>query len=114
MKNKIRPYIYTLFMGVAVISMSAAWKPQPEDEFKNLQVLPKNITVAELDKIMEGFNEALGVDCGYCHTKDLNKELVFHLDDKSEKEVSRKMMRMTNEINQKYFSFGDADDIRKA
>jgi len=112
MKNKT--YLFTLLICAAAGLLSTTLKPIPADEFKNLQVLPKNISAAELDKIMDSFNEALGVSCDYCHTKDTNKELVFHLDDKPEKETSRKMMRMTNEINQKYFSFGDADDIRKA
>jgi tetratricopeptide (TPR) repeat protein len=33
----------------------------------NLQVLPKNISNPDLIKIMDGFEEALGVQCNYCH-----------------------------------------------
>ena len=112
MKNKMYGYALMLFGSAALLSTTL--KPAPVDDFINLQVLPKNISAAELDKIMESFNEALGVSCDYCHAKDANKELVFHLDTKSEKETTRKMMRMTEEINKKYFSFGDGEDIRKA
>ena len=41
---------------------------QIPDEFTNLQVLPEDITRAELVEIMKGFSGALDVRCSYCHT----------------------------------------------
>ena len=49
-----------IFIGIA------ATKQPVNEEFKNLQVLPKNITADSLDKIMDGFTAGLGVNCGYC------------------------------------------------
>ncbi len=86
----------------------------PQPGYKNLQVLPKNISKADLDKTMDGFKEALGVKCNYCHVKNADDKFVFESDEKSEKEVTRKMMRMTHEINVKYFSFGDETDVIRA
>jgi hypothetical protein len=89
-----------IFIGIA------ATKQPGSDKFKNLKVLPKNITEDSLDKIMDGFTINLGVDCKYCHTRDKKADtLMFDKDDKSEKEIARNMMRMTTEINEKYFHF---------
>ncbi len=62
-------------LAVFVFIGMAAVKQPVNTEFKNLQVLPKNITADSLDKIMDGFKAALGVDCGFCHTynKDIYK-----------------------------------------
>lgn len=68
-------------------------------------MLPKNITHAELDTIMDGFKDALGVKCGHCHApqKENPRKLDFASDAKSEKGIARKMMKMTARINKKYF-----------
>ena len=91
-----------VFIGIAAVK-------QPVNEnFKNLQVLPKNITTDSLDKIMDAFNVQLGVDCKFCHVKDKKADsLIFDKDDKPEKEITRKMMRMTMDINKKYFQFNE-------
>src|SRR4051812_18838153 len=34
---------------------------------KNLQVLPKDTSAAQVVTMMRGFTTALGVQCGYCH-----------------------------------------------
>ena len=89
-----------IFIGIA------ATKEPRSDKFKNLKVLPKDITEDSLDKIMDGFNVNLGVDCRYCHTRDKKADtLMFDKDDKPEKEIARNMMRMTMDINEKYFHF---------
>ena len=86
----------------------AAVKPAVNEKFKNLQVLPKNISADSLDKIMDGFNVMLGVDCQFCHTRDKKADtLIFDKDDKSEKEITRNMMRMTMDINKKYFQHNE-------
>jgi Photosynthetic reaction centre cytochrome C subunit len=91
-----------IFIGIAAV------KQPINEQFKNLQVLPKNITTDSLDKIMDGFNAQLGVDCKYCHVKDKKADtLMFDKDDKSEKEITRNMMRMTMDINKKYFQFNE-------
>ena len=91
-----------IFTGIAAV------KQPVNDTFKNLQVLPKNITADSLDKVMTGFNLSLGVECNNCHV--FNKELYrmeFDKDDKPEKEIARNMMRMTIDINNNYFQFNE-------
>lgn len=91
--------------SVFLIVLSFAAITPPTHEFKNLQVLPKNISGEALDKIMDDeFCKGLGVKCGYCHAKnEAGDDLDFASDAKSEKEIARKMMRMTMEVNDKYF-----------
>jgi len=92
-----------VFIGIAAVK-------QPTNvEFKNLQVLPKNISADSLDKIMDGFTVSMGKDdCNYCHVKDkLTNTIIYEKDDKPEKEIARNMMRMTMDINKKYFQFNE-------
>jgi len=75
--------------------------------FKNLKILPKNISKDSLDKIMHAFNKALGVKCNFCHAmKDGHPD--FPSDDKPEKDVARYMLHMTAEINAKYFNMDNS------
>jgi len=99
------------FMLLAV----AATTPPQEPHAKNLKVLPKNISHDDLDKIMDGFKASLGVKCNFCHAQSKepgSDKLDFALDEKPEKEIARKMLRMTAKINKKYFSFNkDANGV---
>jgi hypothetical protein len=71
----------------------------------NLKVLPKDIPPDELIKIMRGFTQQLGVQCGFCHVADAAmKHVNFAADEKPEKNVARTMISMTQEINAKYLS----------
>src|SRR2546423_2823274 len=75
--------------------------------FKNLQILPKDITKDSLDKVMHGFNEALGVKCFFCHVhegNDFKAGWKFDSDDKPEKNTARYMLKMTAGINATYFN----------
>jgi hypothetical protein len=86
----------------------AATKPPEEHKFTNLKILPKNISMQDLDKVMDGFKEALGVKCGFCHAPSAdstNHHLDFASDAKPEKNIARKMMKMSAKINKKYFSY---------
>jgi hypothetical protein len=66
-------------------------------EFKNLQVLPKTISKDELKSYMKAQAKALGVECDYCH------EVPDMASDKNEKKlIARKMIQMTNDINDKW------------
>lgn len=87
--------------GIAAIEL-------PVGEFKNLQVLPKNIRPDSLDKIMDGFNKSLGVNCAFCHAENKAlQQLEAEKDTKPEKEITRNMMRMTTDINKNYFQFNE-------
>jgi len=96
----------TLLVVIAIGLILSAFMPQQQEfKAKNLKVLPKDISKDEIDEVMEGFKVALGVKCSFCHASQPNdpKKLDFASDTKPEKEIARKMMRMTAKINKKYF-----------
>ena len=89
----------TAFMVMAMAAMKRG-----KDDFKNLQVLPKNISVDSLNDIMNSYKHALGVNCGFCHVmKDKNGLEDYASDSIPHKNMARNMMRMTMDINKKYF-----------
>jgi hypothetical protein len=107
--NKI---IVTLLLISFMFAGIAATRPDDDPPNKNLKILPKNISHEDLDKVMDGFKAALGVKCNFCHTpfKDSSiHKLDFASDEKPEKNIARRMMRMTTKINKKYFSFNKND-----
>jgi hypothetical protein len=107
-----RHVVVTLSIVLLAGSMAAAQTPAgggqragapPPPAPKNLQVLPKDMTGAQVVAIMRNINLALGVQCGYCHVfvapGDPTND--FASDSKTTKLVARVMMQMTNEINMK-------------
>lgn len=77
----------------------------PGTAFKNLKVLPKDISPKKLQQIMvDEFDDGLGVGCGFCHAEQKDSHrLDYASDAKPEKEIARAMMRMAIKINRKYF-----------
>jgi hypothetical protein len=74
-----------------------ATPPQAGGGFwKDLQILPKNISKDELKKTMKAMSKDLGVDCSFCH-EEPNMEK-----DTNKKKLAREMMQMTSDINKKY------------
>jgi hypothetical protein len=103
--------IVFICMSVFMVIAVAAIKPG-QDDFKNLQVLPKNISADSLNGIMESYEHALGVKCGFCHVmKDKNNLEDYPSDSMPNKNICRRMMRMTMDINKKYFPSGDVKYI---
>ena len=105
MKSKTNFLILLSFGFTAVISIAAIEPVQNKTEYKNLQVLPKDISSKQLQHIMvDEFQDGLGVGCGFCHAKKEGSLLLdYASDEKPEKEIARAMMRMTLEINKNYF-----------
>jgi hypothetical protein len=64
-----------------------------EQEYKNIQLL-KGLPSDRLMPIMFAFKSSLGVDCTYCHIKDQ-----FEKDDKSTKQMARKMIKLVRDTN---------------
>ena len=95
-------YLSALAVLCLLFAISATI-PKPEntdddDGFKNLKVLPKDISEDALDSLMDNFCVSLGVKCGFCHAR--NADTTIHrldcsLDTKDEKEAARSMMQMT-------------------
>ncbi|MEZ2334519.1 c-type cytochrome [Mucilaginibacter sp. RCC_168] len=102
-----RKIIATLgLLSVVVLGAMTSMTPKkPQDDgFKNLKVLPKNITGDNLHKVMEEWEHSLGVHCNFCHVRnDETKKMDWASDAKPEKEMARDMFKMMNKINQKYF-----------
>lgn len=99
-----------ILSGIAtlVIAISAFTQPVAQAEAPkpiNLKVLPKNISNEDLTQVMRGFNAALGVKCGHCHSPKANGEkgMDFISDANPNKNIAREMIKMTNKINKKYF-----------
>jgi hypothetical protein len=103
MKNRL---IVILGLFAFVFIGIAASKPV-SSAHKNLKVLPKDISNADLDSVMEGFEKALNVGCDFCHAKSTTNpsETDYASDEKPEKEITRIMMKMTETINKDYFNY---------
>jgi hypothetical protein len=96
-----------MIMGiVAVLVVCIAAIDPPKGAFRNLKVLPRNISSKALSKIMvDDFSDALGVSCNFCHAEEKGSHrLDYTSDAKPEKEMARTMMRMTLRVNKQYFN----------
>lgn len=78
----------------AVCLAAASLYAQPPAP-SNLQVLPKDIPRPQLMNTMRAFNQALGVQCDFCHVA---RE--FAKDDKEEKVVARAMLKMVMNVRE--------------
>ena len=89
-------------LGCTTAQTTAPAQVQTQSEFRNLQILPRNITRPELTAIMRTFTRGLGVRCSFCHVvtaTEPKEQLDFPSDAKEEKRVARVMMQMTTQIN---------------
>jgi hypothetical protein len=87
----------------------------PDGEFKNLKVLPKNISELTMDKVMGEFAKSLGVECNFCHVQIDSTNWDMASDQKPEKSIARKMITMSNKINKDFFKantkYGDESAV---
>lgn len=85
---------------VSAVAVRAQQNPIPET-YTNLQVLPKDISRAQLVPVMRNFAQHLGVRCEHCHVgegNDLSK-FDFASDARPAKATARKMLAMVRTIN---------------
>lgn len=79
----------------------ADWLPPAP---KNLKLLPKDITPKDLLAVMQGFSQAMGVRCVYCHVAGPDPTDMsaynFESDRKEHKEATRAMMKYTDAVNE--------------
>lgn len=76
----------------------------PDPPYRNLEVLPRDISRAELIDIMRGFSFAVGARCEDCHVGPSGGSLVgfdFPADDRPRKDKARAMLRMVRDINER-------------
>ncbi len=99
--------VILLFAAFIFINATVKFNSSAGSKHRNLKVLPADIRDEDLDKIMDGFTEALGVKCGFCHVKNTDTTLSkfdFASDANHHKDIARYMITMTNEINATYFN----------
>ena len=92
---------------VAFVALSIAAVKAPYQKPRNLKILPKDISDAKLDSIMQTYNIALGVKCNFCHVPfaGFPDSLDYASDKEHMKEEARKMMQLTIDINKNYFYY---------
>ncbi len=96
----------TLIVIGCLISVFAfqAFTTRHQPEWKNLKILPQDISKDGLDSVMHQFTASLGVKCNYCHAGNpAEHRMDFASDEKPEKQIARKMMLMSIDINKNHF-----------
>jgi tetratricopeptide (TPR) repeat protein len=88
-------FLATLLLGASVAAQA------PPAAAKNLQVLPKEWTTAQVLPVMREIAAALGTECGHCHvwTGAGAPGNDFPADVKPEKAKARVMLKMVMDIN---------------
>lgn len=97
--------LFIIIITVFVAQGFTNFEHEEEEKPTNLKILPKDISEDDLHHVMREYSKALGVRCGFCHERKEGKEHAdFASDAKHEKDIARDMMRMVNEINEKYLA----------
>ena len=111
-KKKLATFLSTVGILVVVMGLYAFKSDSaindsyvPQTRWKNLKVLPQDISKDSLDHLMNNYSVSLGVKCTHCHaiSKDDPTKLDFPSDAKIEKEIARVMIKMTDDLNDTIF-----------
>ncbi|MCU0240486.1 MAG: c-type cytochrome [Pyrinomonadaceae bacterium] len=103
MKNKLKLAIIFSFAFIALAIFVPIGETQTKvktasEEFKSITVL-KDMPADQMGKVMNQMSASLGVNCNFCHAEnDFAKEGFEH------KDIAREMIKMTFELNKKYFN----------
>ena len=101
-----------LLCFVAFVSMSFIFTKETAPRYKNLKILPKDITKQQMDSVMRQFSASLGVKCGFCHSYNQEqKSMDFASDVKKEKNTAREMWRMNAKLNKKSFDVKNSKEL---
>jgi len=96
---------FLVTVGMIALIVTSLSFTRDEPKFKNLKILPKNITKEQMDSVMHTFSLSLGVRCNFCHKhSDDFKTWDFASDENKHKLRAREMMKLTQKINNKYFA----------
>lgn len=95
------------FFLLLLVSIAVAATRAPQGRYKNLQILPKDISEKRMDSIMDSYTKALGIGCSFCHAPHPSiADSLDYASDKNEMKLNaRNMMKLTIDINQKYFYY---------
>jgi hypothetical protein len=101
-----------IYAGIGLFitaGIAASSPPTEKPGWKNLKVIPKNTDEEQMERIMHQYTRQLGVTCSYCHPDSkpgiIPVTVDFVTDEIPQKEITRKMMRMTDKLNKKYFGY---------
>ena len=72
LRSALAVFVALLALLLDAPAARAQWPP---DSLTNLQVLPADIGVGELTRLMAGFTRALGVRCSTCHLGEESQPL---------------------------------------
>jgi len=82
----------------------------PHGKPVNIKALPKDITAAQIGKVMKRFETDLGVKCSHCHVEDAGThKFNYASDENPAKNTARLMIAMLKDINEKYLPQLGAD-----
>lgn len=96
--------ILVVFACLICVFSFQAFTTHTQPEWKNLKILPQDISKDDLDSVMHSFTHSLGVKCNYCHAGNpAEHKMDFPSDEKPEKLIARKMMLMSIDINKNHF-----------
>ena len=93
-------------LSMVVFLLPPSVNAQINGPFKNLQIMPKNSTKADVMGVMQDMTFAVGTRCSYCHVGEGNDLSTFDFvsDARPSKEITRVMMRMTEDMNSNYLA----------
>jgi photosynthetic reaction center cytochrome c subunit/tetratricopeptide repeat protein len=97
--SRVLAFSITTLIASAANAQTPAPAQQPPP-MTNLQLYPKETPRAEIVATMQGFTQALGVQCTYCHMGQA-PNFDFASDAKPTKTVARKMILMAREVTAK-------------
>ena len=102
LKNALFVTALVTMVGAGIYAQGQA-APQARTP-QNLQVLPKDLTLQQVQQTMRGFVAALGVECSHCHVGGMQDRAK---DDNPKKALARKMLQMTMALNKDLASVGE-------
>ena len=91
-----------LLLGALCFAQGAKHEMKHEtaaQKYKNIKVL-KDVPADQIIPIMHNINDALGVQCTFCHIIKPDHS-GFELDDKPAKEMARKMILMVDDMKKR-------------
>jgi hypothetical protein len=89
------PIVLIAFAMIAGSASAQGDGDSGNEPLKNVTIF-KGKTRKEIVTIMKTFTQGLGVKCSHCHVKD------YASDEKPEKKSAREMIKMLDEMNEKY------------
>jgi len=107
--------MFGVSVAAAQTAAPFAQAPFAVPPYKNLKVLPAELSREQLLPIMKNFTQALGVRCSYCHVGEEGKPLAtfdFASDAKPKKAIARKMLRMLTRINREDLGIQEVKDFK--